>query len=50
MPISSEFTSAGVTHGGIAYRAKDTMSVGEVIKRLVLIWEIYQPEEMVKPR
>jgi hypothetical protein len=36
-----------VPHAGIVYRAKDTLSLGEIIKRLVLIWEIYEPEEMV---
>lgn len=39
--------AAGVPHAGIAYRAKDTISIGELIKRLVLIWEIYEPEEMM---
>ena len=39
--------AAGVPHTGIAYRAKDTISIGELIKRLVLIWEIYEPEEMM---
>jgi predicted nuclease of predicted toxin-antitoxin system len=33
--------AAGVPHAGIVYRAKDTLSPGEMIKRLVLIWEIY---------
>ncbi len=39
--------SAGVPHAGIIYRAKDTLSVGEMIKRLVLVWEVYEPDEMV---
>ena len=39
--------AAGVPHAGIIYRAKDTLSLGEIIKRLVLIWEIYEPKEMV---
>jgi predicted nuclease of predicted toxin-antitoxin system len=38
--------AAGVPHAGIAFRAKDTMRVGELIKRLVLIWETYEIEEM----
>src|SRR5436309_9489373 len=33
--------AAGVPHAGIVYRAKDTLGLGEIIKRLVLIWEIY---------
>jgi predicted nuclease of predicted toxin-antitoxin system len=39
--------SAGLPHAGIIYRAKDTLSLGETIKRLVLIWEICEPDEMV---
>jgi len=39
--------AAGVPHAGIVYRAKDTLSPGEIIKRLVLLWEIYEPEEIV---
>jgi hypothetical protein len=38
--------AAGVTHAGIAYCAKDTKSIGEVIQGLVLIWEVCEPEEM----
>lgn len=38
--------AAGVPHAGIAYRDKDTIGIGEIIKRLVLIWEIYEPAEM----
>ena len=38
--------AAGVPHPGIVYCDKDTFSVGEIITRLVLIWEIYEPEEL----
>ena len=38
--------TANVAHAGIVYRTKDTLSLGEIIRRLVLIWEIYEPEEM----
>ena len=38
--------AAGVTHAGIAYCEKDTRSLGEVIAALVLIWEVYEPDEM----
>jgi predicted nuclease of predicted toxin-antitoxin system len=38
--------AAGLPHAGIVFRAKDTLSLGEIIKRLVLIWEIYEPVEM----
>ncbi len=38
--------AAGLPHAGIVFRAKDTLSLGEIIKRLILIWEIYEAEEM----
>jgi len=38
--------AAGVPHAGIAYCDKDTLSIGEIITRLVLIWEIYEPDAM----
>ena len=38
--------SAGVPHAGIAFCHKDTLGIGEMIKRLVLVWEVYEPEEM----
>ena len=38
--------AAGVPHAGIAYCDKDTRSIGEIIVWLVLIWEVYEPEEM----
>ena len=38
--------SAGVPHAGIAFCHKDTLGLGEIIRRLVLVWEIYEPEEM----
>jgi len=34
-------------HAGIAYCDKDTKSIGEIITMLVLIWEVYEPGEMV---
>jgi hypothetical protein len=39
--------AAGVPHAGIAYCEKDTRSIGEIIDGLVLIWEIYEPAEML---
>jgi hypothetical protein len=40
------FHAAGMAHSGIAYCAKDTRSIGDIIQALVLIWEILEPEEM----
>lgn len=39
--------ASGVPHPGIAYCDKDTKGLGEIIAMLVLIWEIYEPDEMV---
>jgi predicted nuclease of predicted toxin-antitoxin system len=33
-------------HTGLAYCKKGTRSIGEIIRGLVLIWEVYDPEEM----
>lgn len=33
-------------HAGIAYCHAGSRSVGEIIRGLTLIWEIYEPEEM----
>ena len=38
--------ASGVPHAGIAYRAKDTLNLGKLIQQLVLIWEVYEPDEM----
>lgn len=40
--------NSGVTHAGIAFCRKDSLSVGEVIRGLVLIWELLEPEEIHK--
>jgi hypothetical protein len=38
--------AAGVVHTGIAFCHARSRSIGEIIRRLTLIWEIYEPEEM----
>jgi hypothetical protein len=38
--------SAPLQHAGIVCRAKDTLGLGEIIKRLVLIWEVCDAQEM----
>ena len=38
--------AAGVPHAGIVYCHKDTLSVGEIIIGLVLIWETYDRQAM----
>jgi predicted nuclease of predicted toxin-antitoxin system len=39
--------SAGIAHPGIAYCAMDTRVIGEIVAALVLLWEVYEPHEMV---
>jgi predicted nuclease of predicted toxin-antitoxin system len=38
--------SAGVEHAGIVYCHQNTRSIGQMIRALELIWEVYEPEEM----
>jgi hypothetical protein len=38
--------AAVVAHAGIVFCAKDTKPIGEILQRLVLIWEILEPEEI----
>jgi len=38
--------ASGTPHPGIAYCKKDTRSTGEMIRGLILIWEIYDSDEM----
>ena len=39
--------AAGVNHRGIAFCYQQTRSIGQVIAGLLLIWEVYEPGEMV---
>jgi predicted nuclease of predicted toxin-antitoxin system len=36
----------GVPHRGIVYCHQNTRALGEIIDSLVLIWEVFEPEEM----
>jgi hypothetical protein len=38
--------ASATSHAGIAYCKKDTRSMGEMIRGLVLIWDVYDQEEM----
>jgi Domain of unknown function (DUF5615) len=38
--------AAGVEHGGIVFSAQRSRSIGQIIAGLLLIWEVYEPEEM----
>jgi predicted nuclease of predicted toxin-antitoxin system len=37
----------GVAHAGIAYCQQQSTSVGEMLRRLILIYDLLSPEEMV---
>lgn len=37
----------GVAHAGIAYCQQQSMSIGEMLRRLVLIHDLLSPEELV---
>jgi predicted nuclease of predicted toxin-antitoxin system len=38
--------NSGVEHAGIVYCIKGSQSIGEVIRGLLLIWELLEPEDM----
>jgi predicted nuclease of predicted toxin-antitoxin system len=38
--------ASGTPHPGIAYCKKDTRSTGEIIRGLILIWEVYEPNDI----
>jgi predicted nuclease of predicted toxin-antitoxin system len=38
--------AAGTPHAGIAYCHQESRTIGEIILGLLLIWEVYEPEEM----
>lgn len=39
--------SHGYNHAGIVYAKQKSRSIGEIIEFLVVLWEIYEPEEMI---
>lgn len=39
-------SAAGVEHAGIGYCQQNTRSIGQIIRALELMWEVYEPEEM----
>jgi hypothetical protein len=40
--------AVGVYHRGIAFCHQQSRSIGQIIAGLLLIWEVYEPENMVK--
>jgi len=37
----------GIAHAGIAYCHQNTRSIGYIVRALELLWEVYEPNEMV---
>lgn len=35
-----------ITHCGIVYCSQDNKSIGEIIRGLILIWELLEPSDM----
>jgi Domain of unknown function (DUF5615) len=35
-----------IMHAGITYCAQNRRSIGEILRSLILIWEVLEPEEM----
>ena len=38
--------AAGIEHAGLGYCFQNTRSIGQIIRALELIWEVYEPDEM----
>jgi hypothetical protein len=38
--------ASGTDHAGIAYCHQEAHTLGEIIRGLVLIWEVYEPEDL----
>jgi hypothetical protein len=39
--------AAGMEHRGIAFCSQQSRSIGQIIAGLLLVWEVYEPQEMV---
>lgn len=38
--------ATGTIHAGLAYCHQNTRSIGQIIRALELIWQVYEPHEM----
>jgi predicted nuclease of predicted toxin-antitoxin system len=45
-PDCLALSAKGIEHAGIAYCEQTARSMGQIIRGLELIWEIYEPDEM----
>lgn len=41
-----ELHYSGLNHSGIIYAIKGSLSTGEILKELILIWEVLTPQDM----
>ena len=39
--------SQGMTHAALTYCRQNTRSIGYIVRALLLVWEVYEPSEMV---
>lgn len=39
--------ASGAPHPGIVYCRKDTRSLGEMVRALALLWEVYDADELI---
>ena len=39
--------ASGIDHAGIAFCSQESHSIGEIIAGLVLIWEVYESDEVL---
>ncbi|MGL4621818.1 MAG: DUF5615 family PIN-like protein [Chroococcidiopsis sp.] len=37
----------GITHAGIVYCSQGNKSIGEIIRGLILVWELLEPNDML---
>jgi predicted nuclease of predicted toxin-antitoxin system len=40
------WAAAGDPHAGVVYCHQQTRSIGQVIRALELVWQVYEPDEM----
>lgn len=40
------WAAAGKPHAGVVYCHQETRTIGQIIRALELIWEVYEPAEM----
>jgi len=41
--------SFGMVHSGVAYSRNGERSIGQIVEMLILMWDVYTPDEMQNP-